>query len=463
MFDDLRHSTKQNRLDYRLGPDTFAYQGLFAYARLFDRLEAGGYSTHSLDEPLTPDGLDGFETLFINLVSEDLPDFDAEELDAVAAFVEHGGGLVLIADHSNAYGHAERINRLLAPSGLAAMLHTAVENDPDATVEGTGWLLVSAFAEHPVTKEIRAISLQTGGPIWGGTGLAFTSEDSFADLWNPNDPNGHYGNWTHDGDEAVEPRGPLSVVSVAEWGRGRVVVIGDQNIFGDAWLYFADNFTLAANAFDWVTHREDAPLRAVPSTKLSIGLDQRSAPRAAGRTDPSGFYGFFVALNRHAEVEAHARFELGEDRITILTEPSVGLDDAAVQKVRGRLRAGGDLWVLGETPAARQLLFALDSTYPGSDSGGELRSTHLTSSVLDVDDLELTTSVLRLSWGSSLISGDGFDVAREASVLGGRVVVFPSARPFINATLGDPGKEPAGEARQAHALVGRLVAWAATR
>ncbi|MEZ4461195.1 MAG: hypothetical protein R3E66_16045, partial [bacterium] len=116
---DVYHTTKQNQLDYKMDKNQYNYQGVFGFWRAFDHLTANGTNWSAFrTEPISPERLDGFDALFINLVSDDNPDFTADEITAIQEFVYNGGGLFVIADHTNVYRHAERVNPILKPMGV---------------------------------------------------------------------------------------------------------------------------------------------------------------------------------------------------------------------------------------------------------------------------------------------------------------------------------------------------------
>jgi len=415
---DIYHTTKQNPVDYRLEKGEFGYQGVFGFWRAFEHIANNGYNWTSIrTEPFSAPRLEGFDVLFINLLSEDRPDFTNAEIDVILDYVKKGGGLFVIADHTNVYRHAERINRFLIPMGIEVTYHTATDQPPTHSVAGLGWTLTWDFVPHPVTADLEMISLQTGGPMISKSGgLAFTSENSFADYWDPDAGGGLFGNWRWDGDqniwtltvdegaqtvvveiegkqvtyqgeaeqtvaqvasgiaaainantdvnsivtatssgaavtikantswetftasvvsgdatieetlsyEELEKKGPLEVLAAETYGEGRVVVAGDQNMFGDAWLHFGDNFELFMNAMEWAAKREGAetPLRTIRPMGLNIGLFQRQTAYGAGRNSNNGFFHFFVNANRDLNVTTRANLNLdGKDDVLFVMSP----------------------------------------------------------------------------------------------------------------------------------------------
>jgi hypothetical protein len=46
-------------------------------------------------------------------------DYSSEEIEQVRSYVAQGGGLLLIGDHTNLFGHTQRLNQMAAPYGIA--------------------------------------------------------------------------------------------------------------------------------------------------------------------------------------------------------------------------------------------------------------------------------------------------------------------------------------------------------
>lgn len=362
---DLLHTQLQNPVDHRLDRGVYAYQGVHGFSRLFDHLGDHGYPwtatrTMRIDEGL----LEGFSVLFVNLLHRNYPDFEPEEISAIQAFVEAGGGLFVIADHSNVYRHAERLAPLLAPMGIEVGYHTALDSD---AVAGSAWILIRNLAEHPTNEGIELLSFQTGGVLESQLGTAFLSEDGFGDFWDESNDEGFYGNWRYDGDPSLEPRGAdTPVIAAGEYGAGRVLVVGDQNVYGDVWLHFADNFAHALNGFEWLARREDdaTPLRAQPVRGLDLGVELVRSSYALGQGTDDRYYGLFHHLNRHQGVTARAEGHLERARDAwLLPTPREDYSEADVEAVQAHLQAGKRVVVLFDvarlTGATVRLLRAL--------------------------------------------------------------------------------------------------------
>lgn len=472
---DLFHSRKQNPEDYYLHRGNYDYQGVFGYRRAFDHLETHGYRWTSIRSlRLSPQRLAGFDVLFINLVDNQRPAFSASEIEAIQDFVRRGGGLFVIADHTNVYRHAERVNPLLRPMGIEVLYHTAVDYPPAYSVAGTAWIMAFDLDEHPVTADVEMVSMQTGGALATNHGVVHTSARSFADWWNPEDTSGYYGNWTHDGDDNLEPRGPLPIVAAREFGEGRVVVAADQNMFGDAWLHFGDNFALFNNAMEWLAAAPSSiPLRDRSPSGHHIALDLDSTNYRVGRNGNSGYYNFFVHLNRDREVTAHAStgIDYRADTLIFLT-PSESFEQAELSSVRDFLESGGQVVVsiAPDAPSAAsiQLVEALAPDFtlaqPGGVDGVALSdlsagnfpsvsgTLSLRSGEIEVSDLKVAAGessgegfyrATRSAWGDSLLAAEsGIDLARVKGIGDGRLIILLQDEFWQNRTLGNSEVDP---------------------
>lgn len=568
---DLYHTTKQNPADYQLKKGEFNYQGVFGFWRAFKHVEDNGYKWTSLrTEPLSAARLEGFDVLFINLLHSEKPDFTDDEVQVIIDYVKNGGGLFVIADHTNVYFHAERINRFLIPMGIEVTYHTATDQPPTHSVAGLGWTLTWDFAEHPVTAGLEMISLQTGGPMISESGgLAFTSEASFADYWDKDAGGGLFGNWTWDGIktkhtltvngedqtvtvtidgveishigtmgdtdaaiassiaakinetealreiasasasankvtivaakewteievaitegmasveetlpyEALERKGPLEVLAAETFGEGRVVVAGDQNMFGDAWLHFGDNFELFMNTIEWTAKREGAetPLRTIRPFGTNISLHQRNTDYKAGRSSNEGFFHYFVNANRDLNVTTRATLSFdGKDDVMMIMSPTVDFSAQQLTDMKKYLRDGKRLVLTFSadqiTPTTIQ---AISELAPDFDINGvEVTDEGFATLMLDkvpaplqavssrivVDDLSIgdwdgagnAADLLDVvsAWGEPLLqtTGDGktLDIARyKKTAEGGELILWMQDGLFRGRSMGEYLTRPA--------------------
>jgi hypothetical protein len=493
---DLNHTRLQNPVDHRLAKWNYRYQGVHGYSRLFDHLKAHGYPwSYVKHRAITPELLKGYKVLFINLLHKERPDFTPDEVAAIQSFVKAGGGLFMIVDHTNVYLHAERANRILAPMGVEVMYNSAIDSGA-ASVSGTGWIAITHHREgHPVNDGIKLISFQTGGTLKTEQWSSTLSDNGFADLWNP-ETDGFYGDWAQGEDQVKEPRGRIPVVAAAEYGAGRVVVVGDQNIYGDAWLGFADNMPHALNAFEWLAHNEASSprLREQPVAGTQVSLDIYYAARSAGRSGDEDYYAFFVNMNRDPQLFTSAVDDLDRSEAAlILPSPARHLPPKALDAIRDKLDQGERVVILMEPDRITQptvsLLHALAPDFELSARGTSVMFDGQPAQIaqqlralkpVKLDgERDITSSRLKLTegrlaalnvshndapgspylwdvtseWGEPLVQTAGeprVDIARIKRVGKGELIVFLQDGFWRNRTMGKKEtQEPSQEGRPA--------------
>jgi hypothetical protein len=293
--------------------EAYAYHQVYGFRRAFWWLRQRGLEYDEITTgQLDAARLRPYRLVFLNLVSADLPNFTVTEIGALRDFVRRGGSLLVITDHSNCYYHAYKLEPLLQQFGLESPVETACDRAPQTLGPGNGWITITRFAPHPVTAGLGCIAFQSGGVVDSRYAVATTSAASWGDRWqvNPygegNTP-GLYGNWEQD---PGERSGPLGVVLARNFGLGRMVIVGDQNMFADPFLNYADNYRLFLNTIAWLTSRPAvADWQAYePACGPRLLLYEDYTRAAFGNSSPEGYYNVFVAIGR--ALPAFARNDL---------------------------------------------------------------------------------------------------------------------------------------------------------
>lgn len=266
---DRWHSRKQADDQY-LGPSARSYSQMHGYGRAFDPARKAGVDLRQLRGKLAwdaPGALDGASALFINLPSGDGPGFRWSEVRAIVAFVQAGGGLLLIADHTDCYAHQDMLAQLSSALGFRLLPVTAADPAFGLGVRAKSWISTSMILPHPVTAGVERLGWMNAGGVEGLVPLVQSSPQSWADRFEPHrraDSAGFTGDLEHGPDEV----GPVTLAAAGEVGAGRVVVLADQNAFGATMIGFADNQRLFNQALGWVARRE---IKGLPAEVSTIG------------------------------------------------------------------------------------------------------------------------------------------------------------------------------------------------
>jgi Family of unknown function (DUF6421) len=154
------------------------------------------------------------------------PRFSPSELDAIEAFVARGGGLVVLAEEEQAkYGN--NVAELTTRFGIE--IENTLVSDYEHHHKAPSWVL--GELEHPASgpdllARVDAACFYRATTVTGGTVLARASATS------------------------SHPGAPLA--AAVEHGAGRVVVLGDSDLFGDDCLDELDHRALWLNLLYWV-------------------------------------------------------------------------------------------------------------------------------------------------------------------------------------------------------------------
>jgi hypothetical protein len=336
------------------------YHQMYSLARALESLRQKGVRHEELRQgELNDEVLRGRSVLVINLPSMDLPPYMVPEIAAIRRFVESGGGLLFITDHSNCYLHGWKLKPLLGELGIGVLTETACDVPPHVMGDGAGWLRVTHFVDHPVTRGVRVAGMQTAGTVDDALAIATTSDQAWGDQWTAplvDQPLavGYYGNWKFD---EGERRGRLAVMGVKELGRGRIVIIADQNLWGDVFLTYADNARLWFNSMAWLLGRsgEDAQRWAAEfraSRWPRIACYESPDGPLFGSTDSDGYFHLFAHLQRRIWTVAGSDVSGEWSLLIFAQDASLPASDLAL--VLRHLRAGRPILLLNDAGFAFQ-------------------------------------------------------------------------------------------------------------
>jgi hypothetical protein len=197
--------------------------------------------------------------------------FDGPELEAIWGFVEDGGGLLVLADHTNIQGTMEPLNTLLEPSGVQVEFDSAIPQ-----ITGWTWYGCMRIHPHPLTRGIRdesdvKTSVGASLALPRGAMPLLTGREAFSDAGDWENERGAYlGNMRYDSSETF---GDLPLAAVAYHGRGKVVVFGDTSPFQRGSLYSTHEFI--ARVFTYLATPDagapSAPVRTAGAVALTLG------------------------------------------------------------------------------------------------------------------------------------------------------------------------------------------------
>ncbi|WP_437672010.1 hypothetical protein [Sorangium sp. So ce131] len=183
------------------------------------------------DAELTPEELSKHQVIIIQDVSGIGRSYSPSEVEALAAWIEDGGGLMTLIGYGDP-DERENVNTLLEPLGVGYDREQILaRGQGGSTIPITEW-----SGSHPVLAGIERVGVDNGYPVIGeGTTLA-----------------------TGDGHD---------VLKALESGKGRVLVWGDEWItYNSEWVdhpdYQVERFWL--NAIKWMTPANECQVAIPP-------------------------------------------------------------------------------------------------------------------------------------------------------------------------------------------------------
>jgi uncharacterized membrane protein len=211
-----------------------------------------GYNVRKTQQFLEPE----LENADVFVVAFPRREFDSDDINKIVEFVENGGGLFLIGEWANLGGVADCLNSLSERFKVVFKNNRLTDFDDKykrsedlmKSVLGPGempfLLKLVDFEKHPITKDISSIGYLAGCTLETdkNNALIWTDETCFAD---------------HRIDEfrqISEEGGPFIVAACLEYGKGRIICIGDSSPFSNRFLDSEDNKRFGTQAINWLAH-----------------------------------------------------------------------------------------------------------------------------------------------------------------------------------------------------------------
>ena len=215
--------------------------GMFGYLPAF--LTSSGYTVYRSD--LTPGILDSVDVIFMANLLKKLTETERQQ---VWTFVENGGGLLMVGDHTGTDAIREPTNDLLSPCGLEINFDTAVPLR-------RSWVSEKSFLFHPAGRSGGIMD----GELWLGASVNpgprgepfIIGRGAFSDPGDLNNKNRSYlGNLAYD---PGEPLGDVVLAAVAHWGKGKAMLYGDTSPYQNGTI--VRSYTLIHRSLRWLANR----------------------------------------------------------------------------------------------------------------------------------------------------------------------------------------------------------------
>ncbi|MEM7261128.1 MAG: DUF4350 domain-containing protein [Planctomycetota bacterium] len=235
--------------DLELGESHYGIESGYNFRALVDWLEKGYGPVRRIYDPLTARSLEDVDVLVIKTPTRA---FSPTERATLMQFVESGGGLFLIGDHTNVFGTSEILNEITAEFGFHFVYDCAF--DQSQTFEQL-WRRPSSLAGQPILRRVPKIRFEVGctievqspgvRPMIVGRGMKTLPIDYSRSNFYPSVV-----------DSSEMKYGQFCNLVTTYRGAGRVVALSDSTFLSTFSVCLPGRRELVEGAVDWLNRRD---------------------------------------------------------------------------------------------------------------------------------------------------------------------------------------------------------------
>ena len=242
------------------------------FDQLRQALEAKNYVVQDLSLLITPQVPE--DALAVIIAGATAP-LATAEVEALATYLDDGGGLVVLADPLPGTAEDPLATFLASRWGLDLRRDLIVDLSSSMPLAA----IAASYADHPVTEKLQ--SLATYFPTSRSLGVAPSAEGTTrteliltgSNSWGETELEGMSPETTIEFNDGADTPGPLVVGATAEDSvhAARLVVIGDSDFGANADFYGLGNGDLLVNSIDWAAGQDALiSLTAKPTTERYV-------------------------------------------------------------------------------------------------------------------------------------------------------------------------------------------------
>jgi hypothetical protein len=217
------------------------------FGMLPDYLKSFGYTVY-MDSTVNKDNLGKANVLVVINLDEG---FTEKEKNEIQQFVNQGGSLLVLGDHTGLGGMREPLNELLKFTGIEF-------NFDSAHYLKQYWGDSYEFFPHPITHKLksnREVGISVGASLAIFSNKAepvISAKFGFSDYGNAlNKNNAYLGDRRYNDGELL---GNIILVAQAKYGKGKVLVFGDTSSFQNG--VFERNHKFINSIFYWLVNQQ---------------------------------------------------------------------------------------------------------------------------------------------------------------------------------------------------------------
>lgn len=223
------------------------------------RLFEGFFDVRELAERIAAEDL---ATASVLIIFDPNRRFSMEEVRAIRSFVDRGGGLFLIGDHTNVFGSSSHLNQVAQGLGFRFRDDVLFDLEEDffqlydVTPLPSGLLHGMTFFKFRGPASMQATSLFTRNLFTLGNAKSLRAIYSVNNFYPP--PHDHPKMWT----------GDFAVSLASRHGGGRVAGFADSTVFSNFEIFYPGKYEFLLNVVNWLNHVD--PPMTLPIKRVSL-------------------------------------------------------------------------------------------------------------------------------------------------------------------------------------------------
>lgn len=215
-------------------------------------LEKNGFSVSRLTEkPITSEKLQGYDVLILMAPGHNYTD---SEVNTIKEFVMSGGGLFIVGSNWGYDDGDENFSyNKIARSFGVSFANNEILTDNQSYLIYPNFVKITDVRAHPITSNVpefyhlmgtyieepgnSTVLTYSGASSWGDQGFIAEGHTQSNNLRDLN-----------------ETGGPLPVLSVMEYGSGKIVFMGSAGTFVNSFIYRSNGWKLELNSVNWLSN-----------------------------------------------------------------------------------------------------------------------------------------------------------------------------------------------------------------
>ncbi len=265
-----------------LDTESYGVQTVYNYSEMM-RYFGHYYEDITNFDSLTTDVLAKTDVLILKTPTRP---YAEAEVDAIVRFVEQGGGLWLVGDHTNIFGMSSNLNRVARRFGMRYNYNAVV----DLLTRGRQLYLHPRLLAHPAVINMPPLLLATSCSMQAPLSSrdVMIGQSLLADQLDYSQ-NTFFGNFAPD---PFEPFGTILQSAATTRGKGRVLLFSDSTVFSNFFMFIQGKAELALGSVAWLMRENHttwvppflaacALLLAIAAATLAARLNRLRALTAA--------------------------------------------------------------------------------------------------------------------------------------------------------------------------------------